>query len=362
MRFDRTEEQRALAGIARELLADRSSSARARAAMESERGWDEALWAELSGEQGWCALAVPEQYGGWGFGYVEQAVVLEELGRAMACAPYFSTACLAINALLCAGSEEQKRRLIPPLAEGGRTGALAGEAGGIRARADGAGWVLSGEAAQVIDGATAEQLVVVADGPQGAALFAVSGDAPGLRREALSTLDTSRRRARLRLEGVVVGPEDTLPGGDSALTRALDLARVGLSSEMLGGAEACLDLAVDYAKVRVQFGRPIGSFQAIKHKCADMLLLVESARSAAWAAAWAADHDPEGLAVAASVAKAYASDAFFKCAAESIQIHGGIGFTWEHDAHLYFKRARASAALLGSAGWHRDRIASHLEI
>ena len=189
-------------------------------------------------------------------------------------------------------------------------------------------------------------------------LFAVPSDAPGLQREALATMDQTRRQARVVLDDVRL-PEDALmSGGEAALEKTLQLAAVALSAEQVGGAQRCLDAAVEYAKERVQFGRPIGSFQAIKHKCADMMVLVESARSASYYAGCVAAEDTEELPVVASLAQAVCSDAYFRCAAESLQIHGGVGFTWEYDVHLYFKRAKSSETFLGDAAWHRERVAT----
>jgi len=359
MKFALDEDQQAFQDLARKFLADRASSERTRAAMDSEQGWDPAVWTELVEEQGWTALSIPEDYGGFGFGQVATAVMMEESGRRLLCAPLFSTVCLGTSALLTAASEEQKQRWLPAVA-GGELRATLAWSGGEVAPVTAADGALTGQVGHVIDGASADLLIVPARGADGVlALYAVRADAEGVSAAAAATLDTTRRRATLTLEGAAA---ERLPGDRAAIDRALDLARVGLAAEQLGGAEACMDMAVEYAKVREQFGRAIGSFQAIKHKCADMLLLVESARSAVWSAAWTADNDPGALSVAASVAQAYCSDAYFKCAAENIQIHGGIGFTWEHDAHFYFKRARASADLLGSARWHRERIAQHLNL
>jgi len=358
MQFALDEDQLAFQELARKFLADRASSERTRAAMESALGWDPEVWSELVAEQGWTALGIPEAYGGFGFGQVALAVMMEEAGRRLLCAPLFSTVYLGTSAILSCGSEDQKERWLAAIA-GGELRATLAWSGGDAAPASAANNALTGEVSHVIDGGSAELLLIPADDGGGLALYAVRADAPGVTVTHSPSLDSTRRRATVTLTGAAA---ERLPGDRAAIDRALDIARVGLAAEQLGGAEACMDMAVEYAKVREQFGRAIGSFQAIKHKCADMLLLVESARSAVWSAAWTAENDPEGLAVAAAIAQAYCSDAYFKCAAENIQIHGGIGFTWEHDAHFYFKRARASADLLGSAGWHRERIAQHLNL
>jgi alkylation response protein AidB-like acyl-CoA dehydrogenase len=219
----------------------------------------------------------------------------------------------------------------------------------------------------VIDGHLANLIVVAArlegtSGEEGISLFTVAGDAAGLTRTALATMDQTRKQAKLEFSGVAAAPLGTPGEGWAALSKTLDQAAACLANEMVGGAQQVLDMAVEYAKVRVQFGRPIGSFQAIKHKCADMLLEVESGKSAAYYAAWAAAEDNEELPVAASLAKAYCSDAYFHAAAENIQIHGGIGFTWEHDAHLYFKRAKSSEILFGDATYHRELLAQRIGI
>lgn len=375
------ESQQALREVARAFLAEHSSSARVRAAMASERGFEPELWRRIGGaELGWTAIAVPESYGGLGLGPVELTALLEEMGAALLCAPFFSSVCLGGGAVLQAGSEEQRRAILPGVASGETiaTLALAEPEGGwdpasvrTELRAQGDGFVLDGVKRYVPDGAAADLFVVAArrpgsSGPDGISLVVVPAGAAGLERSALPTLDRTRRQAEVRLRAVRV-PRSAVLGEDGiagiaapALERALDLALVALAAEQVGGAQRCLDMAVAYAKERIQFGRPIGSFQAIKHKCADMLVALESARSAAYyAAAAAAAGDPE-LPVLASLAKARCSEAFFRCAAEAIQIHGGIGFTWEHDCHLYFKRARSSATLLGDPAYHRERIARRI--
>ena len=237
----------------------------------------------------------------------------------------------------------------------------------MEANGSGDHWTLSGSKMFVIDGHTANTIVVVArqagtTGEDGIGFFVVAADANGLTRTPLATMDQTRKQARLDFDGVAATPLGEPGAGWPALSRTLDQAAVCLANEMVGGAQKVLEMSVEYAKVRVQFGRPIGSFQAIKHKCADMLLEVESGKSAAYYAAWAAADDNEELPVVASLAKAYCSDAYFHAAAENIQIHGGIGFTWEHPAHLYFKRAKSSEILLGDATYHRELLAQRIGI
>jgi alkylation response protein AidB-like acyl-CoA dehydrogenase len=300
---------------------------------------------------------------------VELIVVLEEMGRSLLCAPYFATIALAANAILASRDDAAKKELLPGIATGDTIATLAftedngrWDEGGITTTATraGDGWTLDGHKMFVLDGHVANLLVVAARTPAGLSLFAVEGDAPGLTRTPLATMDQTRKQARLELAGTpgrLIGADG---GASAGLSRTLDLAAVALAAEQVGGAQRCLDMSVEYAKERVQFGRPIGSFQAIKHKCADMLLEVESAKSAAYYAGWAAAESSDELPVVASLAKAYCSDAYFHAAAENIQIHGGIGFTWEHDAHLYFKRAKSSELLLGDPTYHRELLAQRI--
>ena len=377
MNFTFTEEQEELRSSARAFLADHSASEQVRRAMESELGYDPEVWKRIATELGWSAVAIPEAYGGLGLGAVELTALMEEMGRVLLCAPFFSSVCLAGNALLSAGSEEQKREFLPAIAEGrtlatvawtGPSGApgAAGIAATVRRQGD--EFVLRGAWRFVLDGLGADLLVVAARregsaGEQGVSLFAIPSDTLGVERRALPTMDPTRRLAELTLRDVRV-PAWALMGeeGDGwrPLGRALDGAAVALAAEQVGGAQTCLDLSVAYAKERVQFGRPIGSFQAIKHKCADMMVAVESARSASYYAACVAADDAENLPVAASLAQAACSDAYFRCAAESIQIHGGVGFSWEYDVHLYFKRARSTEVFLGDPAYHRERVARHV--
>jgi len=377
VRFAFTEEQEALRATARAFLRDHSSPDRVRRAMATEAGWEPEVWRRIAGELGWTAILVPERYGGLGLTYVEIVALMEEMGAALLCVPFFSTVCLAANALLLGGTEEQKESYLPEIAAGKRTAALAHTGPAGRWDADGVevlaepvpgGHRLRGISSFVVDGHTADLLVVAARQPgsrgtEGVSLFAVPATEPGIARRSLQTMDQTRKLAEVRFADVCV-PRAALLGAEgrgwSALSRALDLGAIALAAEQVGGAARCLDLATAYAKQRVQFGRPIGSFQAIQHKCAEMLVRVESARSAAYYAGWAAAvGDPE-LPVLASLVKAYCSEAYFFCAAEAIQVHGGVGFTWEYDIHLYFKRARSSEALLGSPTYHRERIARAL--
>jgi alkylation response protein AidB-like acyl-CoA dehydrogenase len=374
--FAFSDEQEQLRDAVRRFLEAKSPSTEVRRLMDTIEGYDPAVWAQMANELGLQSLHIPEEYGGQGFTFVELGIVLEEMGRVLLCAPYFSTVVLAADAIINAGTDAQKGELLPGIAGGETIAALAftepngkWDASGIEMVATGSGdsYTLDGTKMFVIDGHLADCIVVAArtagtSGEDGISLFTVAGDAAGLTRTSLATMDQTRKQAKLEFSGVAAAPLGTPGEGWAALSKTLDQAAAGLANEMVGGAQQVLDMSVEYAKVRVQFGRPIGSFQAIKHKCADMLLEVESGKSAAYYAAWAAAEDNEELPVAASLAKAYCSDAYFHAAAENIQIHGGIGFTWEHDAHLYFKRAKSSEILFGDATYHRELLAQRIGI
>ncbi|MBL7495055.1 acyl-CoA dehydrogenase family protein [Frankia sp. CNm7] len=368
--FAFTEERRELRRAVRAFLDAASPETEVRRLMETPAGYDPEVWSRLAGELGLVGLVIPEELGGAGASFVELAVVVEEMGRRLLCAPYLSTAVMAAAALLRSGDAAAQKAWLPGIAAGETlaTLALAEDAGrwdaaGVTttARPAGDGWTLTGAKSYVLDGHTADLLLVAARTDEGVSLFAVPAGAQGLVRAPLRTLDQTRRLARVELAGVPA----TLVGADGAgwpvVEHVLDLAAVALAAEQAGGAAVALDMAVQYAKDRVQFGRPIGSFQAIKHRCADMLLEVESARSAAHYAAWcAAVGDEAELAKAAAIAKAYCSDAYLRVAADTIQVHGGIGFTWEHPAHLYFKRAKADALLFGAPAAWRGRLADRI--
>jgi alkylation response protein AidB-like acyl-CoA dehydrogenase len=346
MNFALSAEQTELKRSARRFLASHCASAQVRAAMETERGWDEGAWRHAC-ELGWPALA--------SVGWMELALVAEETGRALAPLPFFSSVCLGANALLAAGDRERATGVEDGVIRA--TLALAGEA---IARHDGAGHVLSGTLPYVVDGHTADLLVIVAREP-GPALFALDASTPGVTRKRTPTMDPTRPMATVVLHEARV-PSSARIGGEEAVRTTLDRASIALAAESLGAAERCLEMGTDYARTRVQFDRPIGSFQAIKHKLADMLVAVETARSAAyWAAGVAASGDDGAdLSTAAALARSYCTEAFFRCAAECLQVHGGIGFTWEHDAHLFLKRARTSLSLLGDPADGRERIARAL--
>jgi alkylation response protein AidB-like acyl-CoA dehydrogenase len=377
MNFAFSEEQDELRRTVRQFLEAKSPETEVRRLMETENGYDDAVWKQMGQELGLQGLAIPEAYGGQGFTFIELGIVLEEMGRVLLCAPYFSSAVLAANAILNAGTEDEKQALLPGIASGDTIATLAftepsgkWDAAGITMEAAenvGGEFTLTGEKMFVIDGFTADLIVVVArlagtTGTDGITFFTVRGDADGLTRTALSTMDMTRKQAKLEFNNVVATPLGSTADGFAAFSKTLDQAAVALANEMMGGAQKVLEQSVEYAKVRVQFGRPIGSFQAIKHKCADMLLEVESGKSAAYYASWAAAEDNEELPVVAALSKAYCSEAYFHATAENIQIHGGIGFTWEHPAHLYFKRAKSSEIYLGDPTYHRELLAQRIGI
>ena len=371
MDFAISAEQEELRRSVRQFLGDKSRAREVRRLMETPAGYDPAVWDQMSGQLGLTGLIVPEEYGGSGFGYGELVVALEEMGHALLCAPYFSTVALGTNAILAAGDEEARKDLLPGIASGAVIATLAVAEGDgswdlrdlrLEARQAGDAYVLNGQKMYVIDGHIADLIIVVARIDGDVAFFAVPRDADGLHRELLPTLDMTRKQARLTFRDTPARLIGSPQRAEQALRDTLDLAVIALAAEMVGGAQRCLDMSVDYAKTRVQFGRPIGSFQAIKHKCADMLLEVESARSAAYYAAWAAAAGSDERAAVASLAKAFCSEAYYNAAAENIQIHGGIGFTWEHDAHLYFKRAKSSELLFGDADYHRELLAQRIGI
>ena len=371
MNFAFSEEQEELRRTVRSFLEQKSPESEVRRLMETTEGFDASVWKQMGEQLGLQGLAIPEEFGGSGYSYVELGVVLEEMGRALLCAPYFSTVVLAANTLLHCGDESAQKEYLPGIASGETIATLAftepsgrWDADGIQMQASGSGdsWTLDGEKMFVIDGHTADLLLVAARTGAGISLFAVPSDASGVTRTPLSTMDQTRKQAKVEFSATPARLVGTDGAGWDTLNRVLDLAAVGLAAEQVGGAQKCLEMSVEYAKVRVQFGRPIGSFQAIKHKCADMLLEVESAKSAAYYAMWAASELNDELPVVASLAKAYCSDAYFHAAAENIQIHGGIGFTWEHPAHLYFKRAKSSELLLGDPTYHRELLAQRIGI
>jgi alkylation response protein AidB-like acyl-CoA dehydrogenase len=360
-------EQEDLRATVRKLLADRSAPAAVREVMVSERGDDPGLWKSLA-DLGALALVVPEELGGAGAGHVERAVVLEELGRAVAPTPYLASAVLATDALLALDAGAERDALLAALAAGEKVATVAvAEGGGAWDRTGGTttaveragGWLLTGTKTPVIAAAVADVVLVYATTPDGPGWFAV--DAGDVAVTGLTGLDPTRRLARVQLADAPARP---LACADpaAALDLVADLAGVALAAEQLGGLQRAMELTVDYAKVRVQFGRQIGSYQAVKHGLADIYADWEHAVSVVRYAAWAADHDRTELPVASALAQTYLGPAYFRAATGMVQYHGGIGYTWEHDAHLYYKRAKSSQLLFGPTSAHRRRLADRLGV
>ena len=373
MRFSFSAEQDEFRSGLRRALEARSPAKEVRRLMATEQGFDREGWKKLNQELGLTAVHIPEAYGGSGFGYGELGIVLEEMGRSLLCAPFFSTAVLATTAILNAGTEAQKKALLPQIASGDLTATLAfSEESGLSdaasvalaATPSGATWRLEGTKSFVLDGHTADLIVVLArrpgsTGDDGLSFFTVDGKAAGLTRTPLKTMDETRKLARLtfiRTEATLLSGE-----GDAAapFAKTMQQAIVCLANEMVGGAERLREDALAYVKMRMQFGRALASFQTMKHKAADMLVDVEMAKSAAYYAAAALDEGDEELPMLASLAKASAAEAYLQTAIHAVQMHGGIGFTWDNDTHLWFKRAKSSEILFGDANEHRERMMQH---
>ncbi|MFK7974767.1 MAG: acyl-CoA dehydrogenase family protein [Halioglobus sp.] len=383
MEFAFTQEQEMIRDTAAAFLAEVSDSAAIRAAMATEQGYDGQLWSRICSEMYWQAIHLPEEVGGMNLSYVEVVAMMEQMGRHLLCAPFLSTVCMAANALLLAGNEEQKAKWLGAIAEGSTTATVAFNGGSAswgadtvtaQCRQDGDEYVLQGDYRYVVDGHTANVLIVAAreagtEGDQGVSLFVVEPTAEGVTRTWLPTMDQTRKQASVNLAEVRVQKDALLgePGtGAAVLGKVVDLAAIALAAEQVGGAQKLLDMTVEYTSERVQFNRTIASYQAVKHKAADMMLKIEVARSAAYYAACVASEALEGgplaseLSEAASVAKAYCSDAYFAIAGDAMQLFGGVGFTWEYDVHLYFKRAKSSEHLLGNGALHREKLAALL--
>ncbi|MCV7298604.1 acyl-CoA/acyl-ACP dehydrogenase [Mycobacterium barrassiae] len=358
-----TEEQAQLRDAVRKFSAEHFAEDKIRTLMESDPPFDAKVWARLGAELGVLGLSVPEADGGVGGTLVDQAVAIEELGARLACGPLFGTVYVAIPALVAASSGPARDELLGDLIEGRRTAAVAvadqsgvfdPDAVSVTAEGD----AVSGTVNQVVDGGIADVLLVAARGADGVALYAVDAAADGVERTPLATLDLTRSEVNIAFSKapatLIAGPDETA----RVLEHALQVGAALLAVEQVGAAQHLLDLSVDYAKSRLQFGRPIGSFQAVKHRLADLLVDVEHARSTAYHAIWALTDGSDDAALATSIAQAVCSAAGSHVAADAIQVHGGIGFTWEHQAHLYFKRAATNAVLLGNAEQHRERVAT----
>jgi alkylation response protein AidB-like acyl-CoA dehydrogenase len=357
MQFSFTTEQEELRSILRRFLERQCPISRVRATMADPAAGDE-IWNRAAGELGLPALTVPEEYDGAGAGFVELAIAVEEWGRALAPGPLLATAVAAPAALLAAGDSAACARLLPALAAAELTAAVALDPAGRRppavsATRRGDGWVLSGQASLVLDGLAADVVLVPAATEGGLHWFEVS--AADLTRVAVPTIDQTRQLADLHFAaapGVPIEAADP----QAVLAQTLNALITALAIEQVGIAARCLEMTLDYVRTREQFGRPVGAFQAVQHRCAEMLLRLESARSAAYYAAWTVNGPPAELPRSASLAKSYCSEAAGFIVAETLQLHGGIGFTWEHDAHLYFKRAKADEMLFGSPAAHRELL------
>lgn len=370
MKFSFTDEQEEFRATLRRYFDHNSTTSVVRRLMDTDAGWDRAQWQSLNDQLGLSGVHIPEAFGGQGFGFVELGIVLEEMGRALVCAPFFSSTVLAGTALMNGATQEQQEELLPQIASGQRTAALAyQEDGGSWDLADirmaatpvEGGYTLSGSKTMVVDGHTADWVVVLArmatsDGEEGLSIFLVEGDAPGLQRRLLKSLDATRKIAELKFASVPARLLGQAGAACEGFERTLAQAAACLANEMVGGAERLRESSLEYSKIRVQFGRPIAALQSMKHKQADMLIDVELAKSAAYFAAASAQEDDNTIAATASAAKAAASEAYMRTAIHAVQIHGGIGFTWENDTHLWFKRAKSSEVFLGDPTWHRERL------
>jgi alkylation response protein AidB-like acyl-CoA dehydrogenase len=378
MDFGFNQEQELLRNTARKFLENECTSEFVRARMAEPAGVTDAFWTKLA-EQGWTGLVYPEEFGGTGLGFVDLTVLMEEMGRAVMPGPFFSTLLGGLT-ILEAGSAAQKKEWLTKIAAGEAKAALAftepnarwdAAAVAVTAREAGGKFTLSGTKLFVLDAHVADVIVVVARTreskrpEEGLSMFLVPKGARGLTVKLLPTMDQTRKLCEVKFEDVVVGADALLGPRDGAwapLARVLDRATVALCAEMCGGAQRVLDMTTEYAKIRIAFGKPIGSYQGVKHRAADMLVESENAKSLTYYAAWAVDENVPEAPLAASMAKAYASDAFRKIAGAGIQLHGGIGFTWEHDLHLYFKRAKSSEFTFGDASYHRERVAQLINL
>jgi alkylation response protein AidB-like acyl-CoA dehydrogenase len=369
MNFDFSHDQKVLRDQARKFLAEHASSARVRRILDTDTPYDQELWQGM-GEMGWMSTAIPETYGGAGFGYLELCVIAEELGRSLAPTPFSSTIYLAAEALLRAGSDAQKKRWLPRIAQGQAIGCFALAEGphvatpaNVSTRA--AGGRISGTKLPVLDGDVADFAIVAArtsdDPARGLSLFLVDLTGPGVTRTSLTTVDPTRSHARIVLADTPAEPLGPAGEGWALVERLLDRAAVLVAFEQVGGAQAALDMAREYALGRFAFGRQIASFQAVKHKLADMYVGVELARSNVYYGAWALSKDAPELPVAAAASRVAATEAYFHAAKENIQTHGGMGFTWEFDCHLHYRRAKLTGLMLGSARRWKDLLIARLE-
>jgi alkylation response protein AidB-like acyl-CoA dehydrogenase len=371
LEFRFTDEQQMIRETAESFLRDRSTSEAIRRAMATEQGFDAALWQSICQDLCFQSMTIPESHGGMGLGYVELVAVMEQMGRFLLCSPFFSTVCLAAAALYVAGNEAQQAEYFEKIINGqtatlllNNNGRLSVDDMNVEYGKQGDSYTLTGDYRYVIDGHTADFFIAVARGEDGIGLFVLPAETDGISRNWLPTVDQTRKQASVVFRDVQVpASQCLLTNAHSELAKIVQLAQIALAAEQMGGAQQILDMTVNYTKERVQFNRPVASFQAVKHQAADMMLKAEVSRSAVYYAACVADDTLKcgalsaELPEAASVAKAYCSDAFFHNAATAIQLHGGVGFTWEYDVHLYFKRAKSSEILLGNGAYHREQVA-----
>jgi alkylation response protein AidB-like acyl-CoA dehydrogenase len=376
MDFGFSDEQEMLRQSARGLLEKECPSSLVRRLLDDERGYNPELWKKMAG-LGWTGLVIPEAYGGAGLSYVDLVLVLEEMGRVVLPSPFIWTTMVA-EALMRAGSEAQKNALLPKIASGEliatpallEPAALWGAEGiAMQAKRSGGDFVLDGVKLFVNDAHIAGCLLVAArtggSGADGVTLFAIEANRPGIAVTALKTMDQTRKLSEVTFTGVKAAATDVVGevgAGWKTLAELIDRGKVMIAAEMMGGAQKVLEMTVDYAKMRVQFGRPIGSFQAVQHKCANMMIDVEGAKSAVYYASWAVSNEVSEASLAAALAKAASSDAYRRVSAEGIQVHGGIGFTWDHDMHLYFKRAKSSEFTFGDATYNRELVAEGINL
>ncbi len=366
MDFDYSDDQLALKDEARRFLADAAPISVARGVLDNpERGYDEALWGRIAA-QGWCGAAIPEAYGGHEFGYVELCALAEELGRSLAPVPFSSSIYQFAEAILAVGTEEQKQALLPAVASGESIGTLAvsegpGAVSAKRLTTRYANGTLTGTKLPVADGMAAVKAVVLAAGESGPVLVVVDLTASGVSRELVATVDPTRGAARIVFDNALAQPLGTGGDGMAALARIHDRSAVLMSFEQLGGADRALEMARDYALERYAFGRPIGSYQAIKHKLADVFIRNEVARASAYYGAWALSSDAAELPVAAAAARIAGCNAYWLAAKENIQTHGGVGFTWEYDCHLHYRRARHLGLAIGSPKVWKRKLTDRLE-
>ena len=379
MEFTFTEEQELLKDAANSFLEEFSSSTKIREAMESDRGFDPLVWKKIATDLGWLALLIPEKYDGLGLTWIELVALLEQMGKHLFCSPFHSTICLGVSSLLEAGNEEQKSKYLPQIARGDLLITLAcvekegnWDSEGIKTtfKKEGQNYYLNGNKKYVPYGHSSQFIVIAArqEGSQGEedlSLFLVNAMEPNITINKLVTMDQTKPQAELTLDNLKLNESHLLGEegkGWEALSRIRTLGALGIAADQVGGAQKCLDMTCKYVLEREQFNRKIGSFQSIKHRLADMMVLVESAKSSVYYASCIAADNNEELNEAVSIAKSYCSEAYFKCAADSIQLHGGVGFTWEFDIHLYFKRAKSSEISFGDPRIHKEKIANILGI